>query len=209
MATFLRAGPNTSIGPILDSISLSTLTSIMNEGPAAFGQFVNQQIVAAGNNLPEGEEVELQFSGFPSFVYTPQWFADQTNQQFQTGQLTGTDGLPVTPWTQYPNQVAFIGPNNTVYVRFIKKAFLDIAKWLFYLVLVAVLFLVVYEVLRGLGLIGTSLGNAIVPVVKTVEGVAIGGVLLLGAIGVGIMAWRLELAKAGAPHSTTVVSVGK
>ncbi len=84
--------------------------------------YVNQAIIDAETAQPEGAQMEMIISGWSNPItgtdYSGQ-AADWLNSQWSAGNVTGTEGTPITPWPDYPGQVAW-GGGNQVVLRWVK-----------------------------------------------------------------------------------------
>jgi len=99
---------NTSDGALVSGIDGLTAATLAVTNPPALVQYVNSKLVQAELALPEGTPVELHIHGWQTVIgESAQTVADQLNQALALGQLRNADGTPVTPWREYPNQIAW------------------------------------------------------------------------------------------------------
>jgi hypothetical protein len=84
--------------------------------------YVNQAVIAAEEAQPEGARIELSITGWTNPItgtdYSYQ-VADWINNQWLTGNVIGAGGEPITPWDEYPGQVAW-SYGNMVVLRWTK-----------------------------------------------------------------------------------------
>lgn len=84
--------------------------------------YINQAVITAEENQPEGAQIELSISGWTNPVtgtdYSPR-VADWVNEQWLSGNVVGAGGEPIIPWAEYPNQVAW-SYGDMVVVRWVK-----------------------------------------------------------------------------------------
>lgn len=99
---------NTLDGALVGGIDGATAAAYAVSNPSELIRYVNPRLVAAEQALPEGTPVELHIHGWQTVIgESAQFVAGQLNQALALGQLRNPDGTPVTPWREYPSQVAW------------------------------------------------------------------------------------------------------
>lgn len=84
--------------------------------------FVNQAIISAEVSQPEGTRMEMVINGWSNPVTGTDYSEDAANWlngQWSAGNVKGEEGTPITPWPEYPDQVAW-GGGNQVVLRWVK-----------------------------------------------------------------------------------------
>lgn len=84
--------------------------------------YVNPAIIEAEASQPEGTLMEMEIHGWTNPITGTDYsqrVADWLNGQWAAGNVTGTEGTPITPWPDYPDQVAW-GGGDTVVLRWVK-----------------------------------------------------------------------------------------
>lgn len=105
-----------SDGPLVSGISGAQAAYLALTNPAGLVAYVNGQLQAALQSLPEGTRVELTIGGWtlPGIGPVASRAAGEVNSAWAGGQID-YQGEPVHAWPEYPNQVAW-GDDSTATV---------------------------------------------------------------------------------------------
>lgn len=129
-------------GPLI-SVSVGDLPGLVGAPYGEVSQIINGSVKSAEASQPEGTAIQLEIDS----VNDASAVIQQINRQFRAGKITNpSDGKPIVPWPEYPNQIAFPwNGGNGVMVRWIKT------EWQIILVLVILLSIaaaIVYSLTR-------------------------------------------------------------
>lgn len=116
-------GPGTGAGPLVSGLDPARAAYYALVNPKALIAYVNQTVLQAEQQLPEGARVQLEITGWtaPLIGSLADQVADRVNQAFVEGRIRHPDtGETVRPWPEHPDRIAF-AVGDTVVLRWVKS----------------------------------------------------------------------------------------
>lgn len=152
-------------GPLVGGISSAQALAYALTDPAKLLDYVNPQLLSAGNRLPHGSRLEFVITGWMvAGSSLAQYVASRLNGAYAAGRLVNPQtGTALEAWPEYPGQVAW-GDDATDAVTLRVLA----SPWAYVLVgaLALVAAAVVWDLLSHAGWTASSvgLGSAVSPI---------------------------------------------
>lgn len=157
-------------GPLVQTLTESQVATLATDYQFHYAQFlatarslINQDVQAVERNEPEGQRNLLTINGWNGQAAQA---AQAITQQWQQGNVIGSNGQPLQAWPEYTGQIAWATNNgNTLELRWVKE------EWQLYLVIFVLIAVVGYLVYRILTQSSWSLQTASQPSSGSVPGI--------------------------------------
>jgi hypothetical protein len=121
---YATIGSSAADGPLIGGLSVAEATYLAAINPAALGNYINEDMRQAEENLPEGTRVELQITGWTVFYGSAaDAVASQIQAAFAAGKvIDSSTGQPPATWPEYPYTLAEgDDATDTVILRWVKE----------------------------------------------------------------------------------------
>ena len=139
-------------GPIVGGLNAATVLELLGyftifnwtDFSNLLESLVNQDISQAETDEPEGQRIELDITGLDGQAA---WVAGQIQNYYADGDIKASDGSVITPWPEYPGQIAWgDSSTDTLTLRWVKE---DPFVWILVGVLIVALGVGIYYVLTN------------------------------------------------------------